>query len=100
MRRYAGVLLDVDGTLLDSNDTHAHAWVEALAEHGIEVAFERVRRLYASLYQRAPTAAEMQTALAFVQPEAVPAANPATSLTPWQQLAQALMLANEFVFVD
>ena len=45
MRRYAGVLLDVDGTLLDSNDIHAHAWVEALAEHGIEVAFERVRRM-------------------------------------------------------
>jgi len=30
---------------------------------------ERVRRLYALLYQRAPTSAEMQTALAFVQPE-------------------------------
>jgi len=26
-----GVLLDVDGTLLDSNDAHARAWVEALA---------------------------------------------------------------------
>jgi hypothetical protein len=32
---------------------------------------ERVRRLYALLYQRAPTAAEMQTALAFLQPEPV-----------------------------
>lgn len=45
MRRYAAVLLDVDGTLVDSNDAHAHAWVETLAAHGIEVAFERVRRL-------------------------------------------------------
>ena len=26
-----GVLLDVDGTLVDSNDAHAHAWVDALA---------------------------------------------------------------------
>src|SRR6185295_17126393 len=40
-----GVLLDIDGTLVDSNDAHAHAWVEALAEHGIEVPFARVRRL-------------------------------------------------------
>jgi phosphoglycolate phosphatase-like HAD superfamily hydrolase len=38
------VVLDVDGTLVDSNDAHAHAWVEALAESGIAVPFERVRR--------------------------------------------------------
>ena len=38
------VILDVDGTLVDSNDAHAHAWVEAFAEHGITVPFERVRR--------------------------------------------------------
>jgi HAD superfamily hydrolase (TIGR01509 family) len=40
-----GVLLDVDGTLLDSNDAHAHAWVEAFAENGYAVSFERVRPL-------------------------------------------------------
>lgn len=40
-----GVLLDVDGTLVDSNDAHAHAWVAALAEAGHAVAFERVRAL-------------------------------------------------------
>ena len=38
------VLLDVDGTLVDSNDAHAHAWVRAFAEHGIDVPFESVRR--------------------------------------------------------
>jgi HAD superfamily hydrolase (TIGR01509 family) len=38
------VILDVDGTLVDSNDAHAHAWVEALAEHGLRVEFETVRR--------------------------------------------------------
>jgi len=43
MRRYAGVLLDVDGTLVDSNDAHAHGWVETLARRGIEVSFARVR---------------------------------------------------------
>jgi HAD superfamily hydrolase (TIGR01509 family) len=40
-----GVLLDVDGTLVDSNDAHAHAFVEAFAEHGFDVEFEKVRPL-------------------------------------------------------
>lgn len=40
-----GVILDVDGTLVDSNDAHAHSWVEAMAEYGYKVAFERVRPL-------------------------------------------------------
>jgi HAD superfamily hydrolase (TIGR01509 family) len=39
------VLLDVDGTLVDSNDAHARAWVDAFAELGRAVAFERVRPL-------------------------------------------------------
>ena len=38
------VILDVDGTLVDSNDAHAHAWVEAFAEAGITVNYETVRR--------------------------------------------------------
>jgi HAD superfamily hydrolase (TIGR01509 family) len=38
------VILDVDGTLVDSNDAHAHAWVAAFASAGITVAFDRVRR--------------------------------------------------------
>ncbi len=38
------VLFDVDGTLVDSNDAHAHAWVSALAEHGVTVDFAAVRR--------------------------------------------------------
>jgi phosphoglycolate phosphatase-like HAD superfamily hydrolase len=38
-------LLDVDGTLVDSNDAHARAWVDAFAEFGHSVAFERVRPL-------------------------------------------------------
>jgi HAD superfamily hydrolase (TIGR01509 family) len=44
MHSLRGVLLDVDGTLVDSNDAHAHAWVEALAEHGIQVPFAEVRK--------------------------------------------------------
>jgi beta-phosphoglucomutase-like phosphatase (HAD superfamily) len=40
-----GVLLDVDGTLLDSNDQHARAWVEALREHDVLVDASEIRRL-------------------------------------------------------
>jgi HAD superfamily hydrolase (TIGR01509 family) len=40
-----GVLLDLDGTLIDSNDAHAHAWVTALAGEGFDVPFARVRGL-------------------------------------------------------
>jgi HAD superfamily hydrolase (TIGR01549 family) len=39
------VLFDVDGTLIDSNDQHARAWVAALAEAGYTIPFERVRPL-------------------------------------------------------
>src|SRR5689334_16161417 len=39
------VLLDVDGTLIDSNDAHARAWVASLAEHGYVVPFDAVRPL-------------------------------------------------------
>ncbi|MES2179109.1 MAG: HAD family hydrolase [Gemmatimonadota bacterium] len=39
------VLLDIDGTLIDSNDAHARAWVCALAEHGYVVQFDEVRPL-------------------------------------------------------
>jgi HAD superfamily hydrolase (TIGR01509 family) len=45
MARLKGVLLDIDGTLLDSNDAHARAWVEVLAEYGHTIAFDDVRRL-------------------------------------------------------
>lgn len=38
-------LLDVDGTLIDSNDAHAQAWVDVCAEFGYEVEFDRVRRM-------------------------------------------------------
>ena len=40
-----GVLLDIDGTLLDSNDQHARAWTEALREHDVLVDASSIRRL-------------------------------------------------------
>jgi phosphoglycolate phosphatase-like HAD superfamily hydrolase len=39
------ILLDVDGTLVDSNDLHAEAWQAALAEFDVRVPFDQVRRL-------------------------------------------------------
>jgi HAD superfamily hydrolase (TIGR01509 family) len=40
-----GVIFDVDGTLVDSNDAHAHAWIEAMEERGDKVSFDKVRPL-------------------------------------------------------
>lgn len=37
------VLFDVDGTLVDSNDAHAHAWVKAFVESKVRVDFDAVR---------------------------------------------------------
>lgn len=38
-----GVISDVDGTLVDSNDAHASAWQEAFQEFGIYVKWEAIR---------------------------------------------------------
>lgn len=40
-----GVIFDIDGTLVDSNDAHARAWVDAFREAGYDVTFETVRPL-------------------------------------------------------
>jgi HAD superfamily hydrolase (TIGR01509 family) len=45
MSKIRGVILDVDGTLVDSNDAHARAWVEAFAQYGVKIDFEKTRRL-------------------------------------------------------
>ncbi len=42
---FKGVILDVDGTLVLSNDVHAQAWVEAFAKFGYEVKYDEVRPL-------------------------------------------------------
>ena len=41
---FRAVLFDIDGTLVDSNDAHARAWVDAFEQAGIHVEFEMVRR--------------------------------------------------------
>ena len=41
--KLAGVLLDIDGTLVDSNDGNARAWFEALLAQGIEINYVKLR---------------------------------------------------------
>src|SRR5882724_5729636 len=45
MRALKAVLLDVDGTLVDSNDAHAQAWLEVLQNNGYPTTFDQVRKL-------------------------------------------------------
>ena len=44
MAAVKAVLFDVDGTLIDSNDSHAAAWVQAFQEFGVTVDAIQVRR--------------------------------------------------------
>ena len=41
--KFKGILLDIDGTLVDSNDANARAWMEALLAHGMEVNYIKLR---------------------------------------------------------
>jgi HAD superfamily hydrolase (TIGR01509 family) len=45
MGHIRGVILDVDGTLIDSNDAQASSWVEAMAQYGHFVPYEQIRWL-------------------------------------------------------
>ena len=45
MKPLKAVLLDIDGTLVDSNDAHAQAWVEVFERNGYSASFEQVRGL-------------------------------------------------------
>ncbi|UQN10040.1 HAD family hydrolase [Deinococcus sp. QL22] len=42
---YKGVIFDIDGTLVESNDAHARAWVKAFADENLTVPFDQVRPL-------------------------------------------------------
>ncbi len=39
------VLVDIDGTLIDSNDAHTRAWLEVLARHARERSYDAIRPL-------------------------------------------------------
>jgi HAD superfamily hydrolase (TIGR01509 family) len=40
-----GVLIDIDGTILDTNDAHAASWAEVFGEFAYDIRFEHVRPL-------------------------------------------------------
>jgi hypothetical protein len=69
-------------------------------------ATERVTRLYERLFGRQPRDGELQIALAFLKhEEAVEPSMPAATsdpnkLRPWERYVQAVLLSNEFVYVD
>lgn len=41
--RLEAILLDIDGTLIDSNDKHTDCWVEAFAHFGKQVPWDEIR---------------------------------------------------------
>ncbi len=45
MTRIKAALLDIDGTLVDSNEAHARTWVAALARAGYHESAERIVKL-------------------------------------------------------
>ncbi|WP_210529446.1 HAD family hydrolase [Rubellimicrobium arenae] len=44
MTRPEAVIFDVDGTLVDTVDLHAEAWVEILRRFGVDATFDEIRR--------------------------------------------------------
>ena len=45
MSHYRLLVLDIDGTLADSNDAHTQSWVAVFADAGYDVPFDVVRSL-------------------------------------------------------
>ncbi len=102
----------------------AKAFAARLNADPKETDADRIKRAYLLVNSRPPTAAEIALGLAFLQgphhafssqgPSAVsgpagaapvtasakPVSEPASRLTRWEQYAQALLSANEFLYVD
>lgn len=60
---------------------------------------ERVTHAYQLAYGRLPSEAELQVGLQFLQ-TAAEMPTEGNKLSPWEQYAQALLAANEFMYVD
>jgi hypothetical protein len=60
---------------------------------------ERVERLYALLFGRTASADEMSLAQQYVNSKQ-PAGEAPSKLSPWERYVQALLMTNEFVYID
>jgi len=82
------------------------------ADHEVDAAAEGIRRLYRRVLGRLPDSDELALATAFIRRESGAASAGSGAwrvlqaikgdppLAPWEQLAQVLLLTNEFMFVD
>jgi Protein of unknown function (DUF1553) len=62
---------------------------------------EQVQRLYRIVYARSAEPEEVRIGRQFLRVAAtLPAPNGTEAMTPWEQYAQALLVGNEFLFVD
>jgi hypothetical protein len=75
--------------------TQAKAFAARLAK-AAETDAERIEQAYRLAYGRPPTDEEASLGREYL---ALPA-NPADKLTRWEQYAQALLAANEFLYID
>lgn len=60
----------------------------------------RLSALYRRVYQRTPTPQETEIGLRFLKTASANSPTSKSSLSAWEKLAQALLLSNEFVFVE
>jgi hypothetical protein len=60
---------------------------------------ERVQRLYATLFGRPATAEEVSLAAQFLASKDAAPEGP-NKLNPWERYVQALLMTNEFVYID
>ena len=61
---------------------------------------QRIDRLYRLVYGRPPEATKWRWACVSWRRRPTPVEAGDARLSPWEQYAQVLLLANEFVFVD
>jgi cytochrome c553 len=78
---------------------NAKALAARLASRPDEDDAVRIRRAFQSLYGRLPTDRELQLGLGFLA-EDLSGADDGSSLTRWEQYAQVLLSASEFLYVD
>ena len=73
----------------------ARSLAQRLQQHAPDDA-ARIRHAYALLFAREPLPQETELALHFLQQPA----DPTAGMSPWEQLAQALLATNEMTYVD